>query len=191
MTNLTEEEILKKVVDGRISYFGSIVENYQQRLFRYIYSQLRNYDDALEVTQDVFISALEALPKFRGEAKFSTWLFSIASNQCKTHNKKKRRVKLIPLNYISEDGTESEIHLEDKREDIEHFVINDDLLESAYNELLQMPGEYKDILILRDVEEMAYEDIVKILGISMSNVKVRIHRGREMLKKRLAARGLV
>ncbi|MBN1501488.1 MAG: RNA polymerase sigma factor [Spirochaetes bacterium] len=191
MTNLTEAEIIKKVVDGHISLYGDLVELYQQRLFRYIYSQVRNYDDALEIAQDVFIAALEALGKFRGEAKFSTWLFSIASNQCKTHLKKKKRTSTVPLNFIAEDGKEADFHLEDVREDIEHFVINDDLLEKAYDELIKMPPEYKEILILRDIEEMAYDDIVKILGISMSNVKVRIHRGREMLKKRLAARGLI
>jgi RNA polymerase sigma-70 factor (ECF subfamily) len=86
---------------------------------------------------------------------------------------------------------EYELPITDERQNHEEEIINRDSLRIIKEELFQLPDDYKEILILRDIEGMPYSDIARIVGINLSNVKVRIHRGRELLKKRLHMRGLL
>ncbi len=190
MSDKSDLEVIDRVLAGDIEAFSAIIEKYQDRIFRYAYSRVYNYDEALDIAQEVFLMAMEALRSFRREAKFSTWLFSIMVNYCKNYRKKRDRFPLVALTR-SEGGEEYEIPIPDERQTPEDDVITGDTLRIVREELYALPDDYKEILVLRDIEGLAYGDIARVLGIHLSNVKVRIHRGRELLKKRLAERGLL
>ena len=190
MSDLTDMEILERVKNGDPEAFAEIVARYQDRVFRYLYARLGNYDEALDATQDVFIQVMESLGSFRGEAKFSTWLYSVTANYCRNHRRKHGRAIVVPISR-SVGGEELELPIEDERERIEDRILENEMLAAMREELTRLPDDYREILTLRDIEGLPYEEIASITGISLSNVKVRIHRGREMLKKRLSQRGLL
>lgn len=190
MSDQEDLAIIDRVLAGEREAFSGIVKKYQDKTFRYVYSQFNNYDEALDITQEIFIMAMEALASFRRESKFSTWLFSIMVNYCKNYRKRSSRYNTISIhNTPGED--DFDLQIPDERENPEDEVINRDSLRIVMEEISKLPEDYREILTLRDIEGLPYNEIADILNISLSNVKVRIHRGREFLKNRLFARGLV
>ena len=183
-------EIIEKVLAGDIEAFSVIIKKYQDKTFNYVYSQVKDYDEALDITQEIFIMTIEALRSFRRESKFSTWFYSIMVNYCKNYRKKNSRYNLVPINS-SKGDEEYDLQLPDERENPEKEVIMNDSLRIVREEINRLPDDYREILMLRDIEGLSYNEIAEILDISLSNVKVRIHRGREFLKNRLLARGLI
>jgi RNA polymerase sigma-70 factor (ECF subfamily) len=190
MSVIDDVEIINKVLEGDTDAFAHIIRKYQDMVFRYVYYQFNNYDEALDITQDIFITVLEALKSFRHESKFSTWLYSIMVNHCKNYRKKKNRYSTVPLKILKGEE-EVEIQLQDFRENPEEKIINEDSLRIMKEEISKLPDDFREILSLRDIEGMSYNEISDIIGINLSNVKVRIHRGREYLKNRLHSRGLI
>ena len=190
MSDQTDMEILEKIKAGDREAYAGIVSEYQDRIFRYLYARIGNYDEALDATQDVFIQVMESLGSFRGESKFSTWLYSVTANYCRNYRRKHGRAVVVSI-HRNIGGEEMELPIEDERERVEDRVLEDEMLEAMRDELSKLPDDYREILTLRDIEGLPYEEIASVTNISLSNVKVRIHRGREMLKKRLAQRGLL
>lgn len=183
-------QVIDKVLSGDVDAFSDIIEKYKDKTFNYVYSQIKDYDEALDITQEIFIMTIEALRSFRRESKFSTWFYSIMVNYCKNYRKKNSRYNLVSINS-SRGDEEYDLQLPDERENPEQEVIMNDSLRIVREEIGFLPDDYREILILRDIEGLSYNEIAEILDISLSNVKVRIHRGREFLKNRLLARGLI
>ncbi len=183
-------QIIDKVLSGDVDAFSGIIEKYKDKTLNYVYSQVKDYDEALDITQEIFIMTIEALRSFRRESKFSTWFYSIMVNYCKNYRKKNSRYNLVSINSSRGDD-EYDLQLPDERENPEQEVILNDSLRIVREEIGTLPDDYREILVLRDIEGLSYNEISEILGISLSNVKVRIHRGREFLKNRLLARGLI
>lgn len=183
-------QIIDRVLSGDVDAFSGIIEKYKDKTFNYVYSQVKDYDEALDITQEIFIMTIEALRSFRRESKFSTWFYSIMVNYCKNYRKKNSRYNVVSINS-SKGDEEYDLQLPDERENPEEEVILNDSLRIVREEISMLPDDYREILVLRDIEGMSYNEISEILGISLSNVKVRIHRGREFLKNRLLTRGLI
>lgn len=183
-------QVIEKVLAGDVEAFSGIIEKYKDKTFNYVYSQVKDYDEALDITQEIFIMTIEALRSFRRESKFSTWFYSIMVNYCKNYRKKNSRYNLVSINS-SRGEDEYDMQLPDERENPENEVIMNDSLRIVKDEIGKLPDDYREILLLRDIEGLSYNEIAEILDISLSNVKVRIHRGREFLKNRLLARGLI
>ena len=192
MSNSDSEDIqvIDEVLAGNVDAFSKIIERYKDKTFNYVYSQVKDYDEALDITQEIFIMTIEALRSFRRESKFSTWFYSIMVNYCKNYRKKNSRYNLVSINS-SRGEDEYDMQLPDERENPENEVILNDSLRIVKDEIGKLPDDYREILLLRDIQGLSYNEIADILDISLSNVKVRIHRGREFLKNRLLARGLI
>lgn len=187
--NVDDMKIIEQVMKGDTEAFSAIIERYRNQVFRYVRAKFDNSDEVMDITQDIFMTAFESLKSFRGEAKFSTWLFSITANYCKNYRKKMNRVRTVSIEKSEEET--GEFQIADERENTEKAVIDRESLRIVKEELYGLPEDYREILILRDIEGMSYNEIAGILGISLSNVKVRIHRGREQLKERLQEKGLL
>ena len=183
-------KIVERTLNGDVESFSLIVEKYRNMVFRYVYARFNNYDEAMDITQDIFIMALEALRNFRGESKFSTWFYSIMVNYCKNYRKKSKRYNTVPISGGADDF-EYELQIPDERAGPEENVVMGDSMRIVKGEIYNLPDDYREVLILRDIEGMSYSDIADMIGIKLSNVKVRIHRGRELLKNRLCERGLI
>lgn len=183
-------QVIDEVLAGDINAFSRIIEKYQKKTFNYVYSQVKDYDESMDITQEIFIMTMEALRSFRRESKFSTWFYSIIVNYCKNYRKKNSRYNTIPISS-SRGDEEFDLQIADEREHPEEDVITQDSLRIVKEEIGNLPEDYREILVLRDIQGLSYNEIAEMLHISLSNVKVRIHRGREFLKNRLLARGLI
>jgi len=190
MSNEEDIKIIERVLVGETFVYSRIIEKYSNMVFKYVYSQFNNLDEAEDVTQDVFIVVMEALGSFRQESKFSTWMYSVMVNYCKNYLKKSRKINSVSLNLVK-NGDEFEIPIPDERQNPEEEVIRNESLQIVKEEIDKLPEKYRSILMLRDIQGASYNEISDIVGINLSNVKVRIHRGRELLKNRLYGRGLV
>jgi RNA polymerase sigma-70 factor (ECF subfamily) len=190
MSDIDDIKVIDEVLKGNTEAFSRIIEKYQDKTFRYVYSKFNNYHEAMDMTQEIFIMTIEALPSFRRESKFSTWLYSIMVNYCKNYKKKNRRMNVVSLN-VSRGDEEYDMQLPDERENPEDAVVMNDSLRIVREEIDKLPDDYREILVLRDINGLSYNEISEILDLNLSNVKVRIHRGREFLKNRLNSRGLL
>lgn len=190
MTHDIDIEVIDRILAGDTGSYGILVEKYTNMIFKYVYSRFNNWDEAEDITQEIFVVVFEALPSFRRESKFSTWMYSVMVNFCRNYAKKSRRLKLVSMStMVGED--EYELPLTDERQDTENAVIMDDSMRIVQEEIAKLPEKYGSILVLRDIDGVPYGEIADMLGIGLSNVKVRIHRGRELLKNRLIERGLI
>jgi RNA polymerase sigma-70 factor (ECF subfamily) len=181
-----DAELVKSCRKGDLRAFETLVEKYRNRMFTLVYRILGDYDDAAEVTQDAFVAAWRALGKFRGEALFSTWLTRIAVNlsrnrlqQTRTRSSREAYSLDEPIPGCEEcrhsdppsDGPSAQEVLE--REEIRIRV------QGCINGL--DPG-YREVLVLRDVEEYSYGEIGGMLGLAEGTVKSRISRAREAIR---------
>lgn len=182
---------IEKAKDGDFEAFEHLVSKYERRLYTLTLRILRQPEDAEEAVQETFLSILNHLGSFRGEAKFSSWLVRIATNHALKILRKRRGFKAVPLEDAGSGG-------EDRYGDIappqyiaawkEHpgRLAQEQQLEQILAEALeQLDEKYRFVFLLRDVEGLSTEETAEVLGIGLSNVKVRLLRARLMLRERL------
>ena len=178
MADVHDEEIVKKVLEGETSLYGVLVGRYNQRLFRICRAILGNNWEARDVVQHTFARAYEHLSQFEGRAKFSTWLTTIAIHEASLRRRRSSRVR--PLEQLRGESGRADPALSPE----EQFSLREtrQILESMIDLL---PAQYRVEKIMRDVERMCVAETAECLGISQENVKVRLHRARALLRKRL------
>ncbi len=170
------DEFVQRAQDGDRDAFNQIVKLTYGGTYTLAYRLTGNADDAADVTQDAYIRAYRSLSKFRGDAKFTTWLYRITANCASTQRGKK-------LRHRHEELTDNK-HLVDERRDHDPgFVAENTSLRGELLEALQsLPEKLRSVVVLRDVYDMPHEAIAKELGISVTAAKVRLHRARQKLR---------
>ncbi|MDX1934273.1 MAG: sigma-70 family RNA polymerase sigma factor [Capsulimonadales bacterium] len=173
--------LVRQHLAGDPKAFEALFRKYQTPIFNLVTRMVRG-EDAYDLTQDVFLKAYKHLRSFRGDAKFSTWLFTIARHTCLNHLRHK--------NVIGEDSLDEsqEEHPGNEPIDVDMNVnrmCETRELQRVVDDLLQtMPAEARMLLILRDFEQLSYEEISQVTELSIVNVKSKIHRARQAFKKR-------
>ena len=173
------------------SAFDLLVERHSDRAFQLAYSILQNREDAQEVVQDAFIRIYRSLANFRGDAQFSTWMYRIIVNLCNNKfrwNKVRganRNISIdAPLpNSDEDDGLHIELPGHDAAPNEQTAYA--DLQERIEQAMAALPESYRTAVMLRNVQELDYEEIAKILNCAVGTVKSRINRGRELLRQAL------
>lgn len=151
-------------------------------VYRYVYHMLGDADDADDIKQDTFLKAYRSLPNFRGECSLQTWLLKVAGNLCRDRIKSRTRrgeVSLVP---------EIEVDLRDTSElgsDPASLLEKKDLHAAVYRVLSGLPDSQRDLIVLRDVEGLSYQEISVVLGCSVASVKLRLFRARRGFKDRV------
>ena len=159
---------------GNGDAFEVLVERHQKKMFNIAYRITGDYEDAGEVTQEAFFSAFKAINKFRGEAKFSTWLTGITINHAKNRIKQKASRSRFEVEPV-DDPVSHEIPVIERLEQKE--------VQKKIQECINsLDGEYREVLVLRDIEGFSYEEIHDILKIPDGTVKSRLFRARDALK---------
>ena len=175
-----DAECVRRVQQGDTDSFEVLVRRHQKAIFNLGYRLLGNYDEAAEVAQEVFLSAFKSIHQFRGDASFSTWLYRIGLNHASTHRKSLSSTQQyhIPLDgtEVIADGTV------DPAKNFEHKKIQH-RVQQALNSL---DPEDARIILLRDLQDVPYEDVAEILDIPVGTVKSRLHRARQALRVCLA-----
>ncbi len=183
----TDEELIAMFQDGDTQAYNQLVFRFKDRLYNFIYRFVNDLDKAEDLLQDTFLKLYTHKHSYREIAKFSTWLYTIASNLAKTELRKLRRRRTYSASDLSRDNREFVFTTQDDQtfsgEDGESLGKN---LQAALNAL---PQDFKTIIILRDIQELSYEDISKIVGVPIGTVKSRINRGRLKLQKLLINKG--
>ncbi len=182
----SEQALIASILAGKRDNFHLLIRPYEQQLYRTALALVKNEAEAEDVVQDAVLKAYRKLASFRGDAKFSTWLIAITLNEARGRLRKESRAIIDSLDaQREENGDYTPAALTDWREiplaALERLEIRA-IIQQAVAEL---PETYREIITLRDVEELSVNDTAALLGISVALVKVRLHRARMMLQKRL------
>jgi RNA polymerase sigma-70 factor (ECF subfamily) len=179
---MDEKELIRRSQEGDGEAFGQLIERYKSKVFNLAYGVIGDRSEADDLAQEVFIKAYYALPKFQFRSEFGTWLYRIAMNHARDYlRKNKHRLDELSIHELGEtipgaSGSSFEQRqLADKRRA---------LVQTA---LRRLPEKYQTILVLRDIQELPYEEISRILAISPGTVDSRLHRARKKLREKLAA----
>jgi RNA polymerase sigma-70 factor, ECF subfamily len=187
-TERDEPGLIVRILAGQKELFHELIRPYERMVYMTVFSIVRNDTDAEDCAQDTMVNAYRHLSKFRGEAKFSTWLTTIAVNEGRQKLRKAQRAKEDSLDepIETEDQEFTPAPLTDWREIPLEALERKELREALRTAVAELPGIYRQIFTLRDLEELNVAETAAALGINVNMVKVRLHRARMMLQKRLA-----
>jgi RNA polymerase sigma-70 factor, ECF subfamily len=181
----TDEQVVERVLAGETGLYEIIMRRYNQRLYRVVRAILRDDDETEDVMQDAYVRAYQHLRQFESRAAFSTWVTRIAVHEALA--RLRRRNRFAPLENADEDG-EILVNAATPFPDPEQSTSQSEITQMLEKAILALPEPYRTVLMLRDVEEMSTADTATSLSISEENVKVRLHRGRALIRKALYAR---
>jgi len=183
----SEAEIIAAILAGEAQFYHELIRPHERSVYMIALSYMKNEADAEDVAQEAFIKAFRNLSMFRGDAKFSTWLISITLNEARNRLRRQGVVRMQSLDEPSdEDGAVSPALLRDWREIPSEAVEREEVRTLIKKAVELLPEIYRQVFLLRDVEELDVNETAQMLRISISNVKVRLHRARMMLQKELA-----
>src|SRR5215471_497056 len=183
-----EKALIGRILAGETELFHELIRPYERMVYLTILTMVRNEAEAEDAAQEVMINAFRHLKSFRGDAKFSTWLVTIAMNEAR---QRLRRSKANVQESLDEEKEEREgdftpAVLTDWREIPSEALEKKEMRQKLREAVEQLPPIYREVLVLRDLEELNQEETASALGISVTLVKVRLHRARMMLQKLLA-----
>ncbi len=184
--NIEEAKLIKESQQGSIKSFEQLILRYQDQAYRTAYGMLGNPEDAKDATQESFIKIYKSLKNFKFQSNFSTWMYRIVHNTCLDIIRKQKRRKEIPMetkNNLNNNGYE--IPLKDLSDGPEALLEYEFVKKEIKKCIVELPAEYQGVIILRDIENLSYEEIAKVLNISEGTVKSRLNRGRKQLRQRL------
>lgn len=184
LNELTDEElILEFQSNGTEKAFEILVQRFKNPLTNYVYRFLGDYDSCVDVVQEAFVKVYRYKDNYSSLAKFSTWIYTIAGNLARTEYQRKRRRNFFSINSYGEEKETYDIPDNSNRPDVEtDMKMKSEIIQKA---LLKVRDSYREAVILRDIQEMSYEEIAEILQIEVGTVKSRINRGRAELQKYL------
>jgi RNA polymerase sigma-70 factor (ECF subfamily) len=173
--------------------FNDLVELYDRRIFRLVFRMLGRREEAEDMVQEVFVQVFKSIESFRGDAKLATWIYRIAVNLCKNRNKYLYRRKSEAQDEL-EPAAEWR-SLDEARGVTSGEAAGPDQVVQGYQlevivkmSIAELEPDFREVLILRDVEDLTYEEIMEITGLAEGTVKSRIHRARSMLKEKVSRR---
>ena len=182
----TDELLIKEFKNGNRSSYTELVNRYRDKIISFLYRYMHDMDAAEDLAQEAFFKVYLKKDSYKETFKFSTWLFTIASNLAKTELRKLKRRKTSSISDINEDGTSENIFIDE--DNIEKSSNNESkLLQKALSEL---EHDYKIIIILREIQELSYDIISKILQLPLGTVKSRLNRGKLKLREILINYGV-
>ena len=183
----SEAMLIAAIVAGETQLYHELIRPYERSVYLMALSYIKNKADAEDIAQEAFVRAFRNLASFRSEAKFSTWLIGITLNEART---RLRRQSVVRMESIGEPPSEEKsiapALLRDWREMPSETLERAEIRTLIQEAVDTLPDIYRQVFLLRDVEELNMNETAQALNISISNVKVRLHRARMMLQKQLA-----
>ena len=184
--NKNEAQIIASILAGNTQEFHDLIRPHERSVYIMALSLLHNEADAEDAAQEAFLKAFRNLAQFRGESKFSTWLVSIALNEARSRLRRKKTLKMESLDDPPEgQGHVSPALLRDWREIPSEVLERQEFRLLLQEAVTDLPLIYREIFLLRDVEELSVNESAEALGITVASAKVRLHRARIMLQKKL------
>jgi len=184
---LSDQEVVRRVLEGETALFELIMRRYNQRLYRVARAILRDDADAEDVMQEAYVRAYEHLGQFAGRSQFATWLTRIAIHEALARLQRRKRTDQLGANPRGEIGIDREVDVAASALNPEEQLSVSELGRALENAILSIPEQYRLVLMLRDVEQLSTTETAATLELSEENVKVRLHRARAMVRKNLFA----
>ena len=189
MNNKTDEELINDFQNGDINSYNQLVYRYKDKLFNYIYHFVHDLDLAEDLLQDTFLKLYTHKNSYKNIAKFSTWIYTIAGNFAKTELRKTKRRKTYSNSELAFD--EKELIISDNSNNPDKLLFDKGVKEDLRNCLSKLPLNFRTIIILRDIQELSYDEISIIIELPLGTVKSRINRARLKLYECLEKKGSV
>ncbi|MDY8134101.1 RNA polymerase sigma factor [Aquimarina sp. 2201CG5-10] len=175
MNHQPDQYYIDQVLEGQVNAFSTLVERYQSLVYTVVYRMIKNKEQAEEVAQDTFIKAYKSLNKYRGDAKFSTWLYTIAYRKSLDTIKASKRMMTSEL---IEEISEGEVGLVN---DALAYLEDKERKQIISDSIMQLPKEEAAIITLYYFEEKSVKEIIPIVGLTADNVKIKLYRSRKKL----------
>lgn len=187
MTVATDEELVTRSQGGDVDSFNQLILRWERPIFALAYRVLGREEDARDVSQEAFLRAYRALPGFKGEAKFSSWLYRIALNLCRDWMRKQRRA---PVQQMPEGMDPVEMAGEaGPVESVEDLVARKELSQIVGEAMTLLPDEQRTAIILKEYHGMTFQEIAELQGVPLSTVKTRLYQGLTVLRRHLEKHG--
>ena len=181
-----EAQMIASILDGDTEQYHELIRPYEHSVYKMAVSFMKNETEAEDVAQEAFLNAFRNLGHFRGQAKFSTWLISITLNEARGRLRRQSLVRMESLDETPEDGGNvSPALLRDWREIPSEALERKEIREMLQEAIRSLSPIYREVLIMRDIEDLSVEETATALTISIASVKTRLHRARIILQKML------
>lgn len=181
MTREQEAAVIQAVLDGDVNAYELLVKEYEKNVYNLALRMVGNSEDAADMSQEAFIKAYNSLTSFRGDSKFSVWLYRIVSNVCLDYLRSRGRRQTVSLSAENDDGEDVEIDIADETQSPERLLDRRLTRDAVRRGLAALPPEHRQILLLREIQGLSYDEIADALGIEAGTVKSRIFRARKKL----------
>lgn len=179
----SDEELIERFQRGDLYAFDLIVKRYKDQLLNFVFRFVGNQEEAEDIVQDTFLRVYRKRKAYKRIAKFSTWIYTIAGNLARTELRRRKRRKLFSVTDMGYEDRDYEIsdegHTPESKVD---GIIQEEIIQREINNL---SPKFREVIILRDVQELSYEEISKIIKVPIGTVKSRVNRGRLKLQNRL------
>ena len=184
---VADDVLVLKAQQGDVHAFDELVERYHSKIYGLTYNMTSNREDAEDLTQEIFVKAFQALPRFKGKSSFYTWLYRIAVNKTINYRKKRNRKRAMSL-----DQFDNEIKLDDVYHDLtskgsplRHLSLTE--LQKKLNEALQNLSEkHRTVVVMHDMQGIPHEEIARMVGASVGTIRSRLFYARRQLQAELA-----
>jgi RNA polymerase sigma-70 factor, ECF subfamily len=181
--NLTDEQLVELSVTENPEAFGEIVKRWERKIFALCFGMLSREDDARDAAQECFIAAYRNLKNFRGDSRVSSWLHRIAVNQCLTL---KRRAKTRSEDFLGdEDGAEERVFVAPSRLSPARTTEQGERLAIIRQAVVSLPPDLRQVIVMKEFEEMTFQDISETLALPLSTVKSRLYTALKQLRMKL------
>jgi RNA polymerase sigma-70 factor (ECF subfamily) len=183
----TDEDLVARSRGGDVDSFNQLILRWERPIYALAYRVIGREEDARDVCQETFLRAFRALPGFKGQAKFSSWIYRIALNLCRDWIRRQRRT---PVVQMPEDAEAIErIAARDPVESIEDLVARKELSAIVAEAMAVLPEEQRTAIILKEYHGMTFQEIAELQGCPLSTVKTRLYQGLTVLRRNLEKQG--
>ena len=181
MTREEELAVIRRVQSGDVNAYEALVAAYEKNVYNLALRMTGNATDAEDMSQEAFLKAYRSLSEFRGDSKFSVWLYRIVSNVCLDFLRKQKRRQAYSLSVEDDEGEEAQLDIPDIEQSPQELLERKLTREAVHQGLAQLPPDHRQILLLREIQGLSYEEISEALGLEVGTVKSRIFRARKKL----------
>ena len=185
--NITDEQLIKQFQEGNRQSYNELVFRYKDRILNFLYRFVYDMDLAEDLAQETFLKVYLKKDSYREISKFSTWMYTIASNLAKTELRKIKRRKTYSISEISAADREVNFFVQDENPDDK---LDDNESNILHESIFELEEDFRTIIILREIQELSYDNISKILKLPLGTVKSRINRGKLKLREILINKGV-
>ena len=182
--NESDEELVRRAQRDDDRAFGELVRRYESKVYSLALKMLRNPEDAEDVLQDTFLRAYRGIKSFQGHSTFSTWIYRITANSALMRLRKRQ---LPTVSIDDADEREAPINIADWAPGPVEQMLNQETQSAMAEAIESLPAEFRQVFVLRDLEELSNAEVAEILDLSVAAVKSRLHRARLKIRNRLAA----